>query len=173
MKRILLFFLLIAMTEVSGQNEFAAAAFYSDFKKIYHDAQSGFNLYKGEKRSSDFEELATEFNTKQLLPLADSGKIVFPNSDNRPFVVYFFEPHKLRLKIDQRAMYLREALQIAFEKPLFLRAETILVNNHPFTNSYLFTDPEDNRPGQAEFRLSIYYKDKLYHLSLEIRGKNE
>lgn len=173
MKRILLFFLLIAMTEVSGQNEFAAAAFYSDFKKIYNDAQAGFNAYKGEKRSSEFEELATEFNTKQLLPLADSGKIVFPNSDNRPFVVYFFEPHKSRLKIDQRAMYLREAVQIAFEKPLFLRTETILFNNHPFTNSYLFTDAEEARPGQAEFRMSIYYKDKQYHLSFEIRGKNE
>lgn len=171
MKRTFLFFILFGFLEVFGQNEFAATAFYSDLKKIYIDAQSGFNVYKGEKRSSDFEELATEFKTKQLLPLADSGKIVFPNSDNRPFVVYFFEPHKLRLKVDQRAMYLREAVQIAFEKPLFLRAETILVNNHPFTNSYLYKDAEEARPGQAEFRMSIYYKDKLYHLSLEIRGK--
>ena len=171
MKRVILFFLLFNLTEVFGQNEFAATAFYKDFKKIYDDAQSGFFNYKGEKRKSEFDELAAEYKVKFLIPLADSGKIVFPNSDNRPYVVYFFEPGKTRLKVDQRAMNLREAVQIAYEKPLFMRAETILIDNHPFTNSYLFTDPEETRSGQAEFRMSIFYKDKKYFLSFEIRGK--
>lgn len=171
MKRILLFFLLFNLSEVFGQNEFAATAFYKDFKKIYNDAQAGFVNYKGAKRISEFEELATEYKVKLLLPLADSGKIVFPVSDNRPYVIYFFEPGKTRLKVDQRAMNLREAVQIAFEKPLYLRTETNLINNHPFTNSYFFTDPDETRSGQAEFRMSIYYKEKKYFLSFEIRGK--
>ena len=78
MKRIILFFLLLAVTEVYGQNEFAAEGFYSDFKKIYQDARAGFVQYKGEKRKSEFEELAAEYNVKLLLPLADSGKNYFP-----------------------------------------------------------------------------------------------
>ena len=82
MKRIILFFLLLAVSEVYGQNEFAAAAFYADFKKIYEDAQAGFVNYKGDKRKSEFEELATEYKVKLLLPLADSGKIVFPVSES-------------------------------------------------------------------------------------------
>lgn len=173
MKRILLFFMLFALAEVKGQNEFAANAFYNDFKKIYSDAQSGFTEYKGDKQKSEFEELATEFKVKLLLPLADSGKIVFPVSGNRPYVVYYFEPGKLRLKVDQRALNLRDAILIAYEKPLYSRTETIMINDHPFTNSYFFTNPDETRSGQAEFRMSIYYKDKKYFLAFEIRGRNQ
>ena len=72
------------------QNEFAASAFYTDFKKIYEDAKGGFVTYKGDKRNSEFEELASEYKVKLLLPLADSGKIVYPVSGNNPFVVFYF-----------------------------------------------------------------------------------
>ena len=61
-----------------AQNEFAAAAFYKDFQKIYADAQQGFIQYKGVKKKSELPELTDEFKVKILLPLADSGKLVFP-----------------------------------------------------------------------------------------------
>lgn len=173
MKRIILFFLLFAVSEVYGQNEFAATAFYTDFKKIYEDAQAGFVNYKGEKKNSEFEELATEYKVKLLLPLADSGKIVFPVSDNRPYAIYYFEPSKVRLKVDLRAMNLRDAVISVFDQPLYSRTETTIINNHPFTNSWYFTDPAETRSAQAAFRMNIYFNAGKYYLSFEIRGKNQ
>jgi len=171
MKRILLFFLLFTVSEVYGQNEFAATAFYTDFKKIYQDAQTGFVNYKGDKRKSEFEELATEYKVKLLLPLADSGKIVFPVSVNRPYVVYFFEPSKARLKVDQRSTDLRDAVFSVFDQPLYSRTETTMINNHPFTNSWYFTDPLETRSAMAVFRMNIYFNEGKYYLAFEIRGK--
>jgi len=173
MKRIILFFLLFTVSEVYGQNEFAAIAFYTDFKKIYDDAQAGFVNYTGGKRKSEFEDLAAEYHVKLMLPLADSGKIVFPLSDNRPYVVYYFEPSRVRLKVDQRAVNLRDAVLSVFDQPLYVRSETYLINNHPFTNSLYFTDPAETRSAQATFRMTIYFNDGKYFLSLEIRGKKE
>ena len=171
MKRIILFALLFFISEVNVQNEFAANAFYTDFKKIYEDAQAGFVTYKGDRRKSEFEELATEFKTKLLLPLADSGKIVFPLAGNPPYVVYYFEPSKVRLKVDQRAMNLRDALLNVFDQPLYSRTETTIINDHPFTNSCYFTDPAETRSAWAAFRMNIYYNEGKYILAFEIRGK--
>jgi hypothetical protein len=171
MKRIILFFLLFTVSEVYGQNEFAATAFYSDFKKIYNDAQAGFVMYKGDKKKSEFEELETEYKVKLLLPLADSGKIVFPVSGSSPYVVYFFEPEKVRLKVDQRALNLRDAILSIFDQPLYSRAETSIINDHPFTNSYYFTDPAEIRSAMAIFRMNIYFNEGKYNLAFEIRGK--
>ncbi|MFZ1260928.1 MAG: hypothetical protein WAQ93_10635, partial [Chitinophagaceae bacterium] len=70
MKRMLILFLLFVLTRANAQNEFAATAFYTDFKKIFADAQAGFTDCKGIKRKSDFEELATEYYAKLMLPLA-------------------------------------------------------------------------------------------------------
>lgn len=173
MKRVILFFLVFTVSEVYGQNEFAAAAFYADFKKIYEDAQAGFVNYKGDKRKSEFEELAIEYKVKLLLPLADSGKIVFPVSGNLPYVVYYFEPEKVRLKVDQRAMNLRDALLSVFDKPLYARTETSIINNRPFTNSWYFTDPAETRSAWAAFRMNIYFNEGKYCLAFEIRGKNK
>ncbi len=171
MKRIILFFPLFIMSEVDGQNEFAATAFYTDFKKIYEDAQAGFVNYKGDRRKSEFEELATEYKVKLLLPLADSGKIVFPLSGNRPYVVYYFEPSKVRLKVDQRAMNLRDALLTVFDQPLYARTETSIINNYPFSNTWYFTDPAETRLASAAFRMNIYFNEGKYNLLFEIRGK--
>lgn len=171
MKRIILFFLLFTLSEVYGQNEFAATAFYTDFKKIYEDAQAGFVNYKGDRRKSEFEELAMEYKVKLLLPLADSGKIVFPLSGNRPYVVYYFEPSKVRLKVDQRAMNLRDAFLTVFDQPLYTRTETTIINDHPFTNSWYFTDPAETRFAWAAFRMNIYFNEGKYNLAFEIRGK--
>lgn len=172
MKRIILFLLVFNVAAAFGQNEFAATVFYTEFKKIYADAQAGFVAYKGDKRKSEFEELATEYKIKLLLPLADSGKIVIPVS-GKPYVIYFFEPDKVRLKVDQRGAYLRDAVLTAFEKPLYARTETSIVNNYPLTNAWYFTDPNEARSSFAAFRMSIYYTTGRYYLSFEIRGRNE
>jgi len=171
MKRIFLFFLTITASDAFAQNEFAATVFYTEFKKIHADAQSGFITYKGDRRKSEFEELAAEYKVKMLLPLADSGKIVVPVSGN-PYAVYYFEPDKVRLKVDQRATNLRDAMLIAFEKPLYGRTETVVANNYPLTTAYYFTDPNESRSSLAAFKMSIYYSAGKYYLSLEVRGKN-
>src|SRR5258705_11435520 len=114
MKRIWTFlFILLPVTGYS-QDEFASTAFYNDLKKVFADAQQGFTSFKGEKRKSEFEELATEYKVKFLLPLTDSGKVVFPKTD-RPFVIYYFECNRNRLKVDQRAMSLRDAIVTTYD----------------------------------------------------------
>ena len=120
---------------------------------------------------SEFEELAIEYKVKLLLPLADSGKIVFPVSGTNPYVVYFFESDKVRLKVDQRATNLRDAILTVFDKPLYARTETSIINNRPFTNSWYFTDPAETRSAFAAFRVNIYFNEGKYYLAFEIRGK--
>lgn len=160
-----------AVTRGHTQNEFAATAFYQEFKKISADAQSGFSACKGTKRKAEYAELAEEYRAKLMLPLADSGKVVVPKEGN-PYVIYYFEPDKVRLKVDQRGMNLRDAISTAWEKPLYTRAETSLVNNYPFTSMLYFSQPEETRFKEALFRQLVYYRDGKYFLSLEIRGKN-
>src|SRR5690349_8335473 len=142
MKRIWTFLFILIAANAYSQDEFASTAFYDDLKKIYADAQHGFTNFKGEKRISEFEELAKEYNITFLLPLADSGKIVYPNTGN-PYVVYYFEPNKNRLKVDQRAMSLRDAIVTSYNKTLYLVSETSVINEHPFTNTWLFTSPDE------------------------------
>lgn len=164
--------LLFVLTKATAQNEFAATAFYDEFKKIYADGQTGFTDCKGVKRNSGFEELATEYRAKEMLPLADSGKIVFP-VNGIPYAIYYFEPSKMRLVVDQRGANLRDAVALVFDKPLYSRTSTTMVNNHPLTNTLYFTSPDEDRYAAALFRQSIYYEDGKYFLSFEIRGKKE
>lgn len=171
MKRIILFVLSLTASDAFAQNEFAATVFYTEFKKIHSDARAGFVTFRGDKRRGEYEELAAEYKVTMLLPLADSGKIVVPLSGT-PYVVYYFEPAKARLKVDQRATYLRDAVLIAFDKPLYARTETMMVNNHLLTNAFYFTDPQETRSSAAAFKMSIYYNAGKYYLSFEIRGKN-
>jgi hypothetical protein len=171
MKSFILFLLLVTTTGVYSQNEFAARAFYKDLQKIYADGQTGFATYKGKKLKSPFEEIVDEYTITLLLPLADSGKIVLPVNGN-PYAVFYFEPDKVRLRVDQRGADLRDALVTAFGKPLFARTETTMVDNRALTNTYCFTDANESRNANALFRISIYYNNNKYYLSLEIRGKN-
>ena len=166
----LILFLLFVFTQANAQNEFAATAFYNEFKKIYIDGQRGFAACKGVKRNAEFEELATEYRAIMMLPLADSGKVVFPISGN-PYVIYYFEPDKVRLIVDQRGANLRDAIALAFNKPLYSRTTTTIVDNRPFTSTLYFTDPGEEKYSAAIFRQCIYYTDGKYFLSLEIRGK--
>lgn len=168
----LILFLLFVNTRANAQNEFAATAFYNDIILVFEDAQTGFTFCKGAKRYSEFEELAAEYQTKLMLPLADSGKIFFPVNGN-PFVVYYFEPDKSRLTIDLRGVNLRDAIMIALNKPLVSTTETTIINNHPFTNTLFFRELDERIPSNAIFRQRIYFKNGLYYLSIEIPGKNE
>jgi len=164
----ILFFLIT--THLQGQNEFAATAFYNEFRKIYADAQEGFVKNKGAKKMSEFEDLVDEYKVKWLLPLADSGKIVFPVT-GIPYVLYYFEPSKTRLKVDQRGVYLRDAVSTAFNKPLYTITETTMINNYPYSDTWYFTEQGESRKSFAAFRQTIFYNNGKYHLSFEIRGK--
>jgi len=170
MKKLLAVICLLGPVAANAQSEFASASFYQDFKKIYTDGQTGFTAYKGAPLKSEYPELQTEYKVKPSLPPADSGKLVFP-VNGHPYAVYYFEPFKNRIKTDQKALGLREAIITAYEQPLYVRTETKMVDNKAFTNSYFFSGPDDNKVSQALFRTSIYYKDDKYYLLLEIKGK--
>lgn len=170
MKKLCLLFLFCAATRGHTQNEFAATAFYQEFKKIAADAQTGFSACKGTKRKAEYAELAEEFRAKLMLPLADSGKVVVPKEGN-PYVIYYFEPDKVRLKVDQRGLNLRDAISTAWGQPLYTRAETSIVNNYPFTSMLYFSKPDESGFKEALFRQLVYYREGKYFLSLEIRGK--
>ena len=167
---LIILWLIAGVIRVNGQNEFAANAFYSEFKKIYDDAIHGFAISKGELRESEYPGLVTEYKVKLMLPLADSGKIAEPVK-GRPYVIYYFEPDKLRLKVDQKGANLRDAILIALDRPLYSRAETILVDGHPLTNTWYFLNESETRHNEAAFQLSIYYSKNKYYLSLSIRGQ--
>lgn len=169
MKGVLFLICLTGILKVFGQDEFAASAFYNEFKKIYADAKNGFAENKGSERWSEFPGLTKEYNVNMLLPLADSGKIV-ESAKGRFYVIYFFEPGKVRLKVDQRAAYLRNAIVAALEQPLYARTETLLINNKSLSNSWYFTDPNETNKAAALFKISIFYKNKKYYLTLELNA---
>lgn len=170
MRQGLTIFLSLLFSHLYGQNEFAATSFYNEFRKIYADAQEGFAKNKGPKKISDFEDLVDEHKVKWLLPLADSGKIVFPVTGT-PYALYYFEPSKTRLKVDQRGAYLRDAVSTAFNKPLYTITETTTINNFPYSDTWYFTEQGESRKPFAAFRQTIFYRNGKYHLSFEIRGK--
>jgi hypothetical protein len=154
----------------SSQNEFAATAFYRDLHKIMDDAMLGFLQNKGKPVTSEFEGLTEEFRVKWMLPLADSGKIVFPKT-SYPYVLYYFEPAKQRLVTDQKGANLRDAIALATNKPLYTRSETILIDNVPVTNTWIFDKENESLKSQALYLLSIYKMDSKYYLSLQINGR--
>lgn len=172
MKRVLFLFLIFSIFKVNAQNEFTATAFYNDFQKIYKDAQEGFLKYKGDLRLEDSNQLYSEYKVKLLLPLADSGKIVVRGS-GIPFVIYYFEPEKMRLKVDQRGAHLIDAVLNVLKVQLIARTETTIVDKYPFTNSWYFIDPNEKKLALAAFKMSIYFLNGKYNLSFEIRGMNQ
>lgn len=170
MKGYLLLIFLTGIVKVFGQNEFAATAFYNEFKRIYTDATNGFIENKGSEKVSEFPELTKEYKVKMMLPLADSGKIVEP-AKGSSYVVYFFEPDKVRLKVDQRGAHLQDAILTSINQPLYAKTETLIIDNKPLSNTWYFTDPGETKTAAAAFKLSIYFNEGRYFLSLEIRGK--
>ena len=170
MKRILVLFLLITASCCYAQNEFAATAFYNEFKKIYADGQEGFSNCRGIQYKTVFDAIQTEYRVKCILPLADSGKLVIPQK-TKPYAIYYFEPDKVRLKIDQLGVNLRDAVMTAFGQPLYSRSETYMVENNPFNNTLFFAQSNEERFSDALFRQCIYYSNGKYFLSFEIFGK--
>lgn len=166
----LILFQFFVLTQAMGQSEFAATAFYNGFKKIYSDAQEGFSGCMGVPLKTSYESIQSEYRLKCNLPLTDSGKLVVP-LNGRPYAIYYFEPDKLRLKVDQRSVNLREAIVTAFGEPLFARTETTLVNNHPFSCTHYFANPDDDSTAKALFRQTVYYENGKYYLTLEFWGK--
>jgi hypothetical protein len=170
MKKWILAIFLIPNLTVFGQNEFGATAFYSDFNKVYSDGQTGFSTLKGGIQTEFSSDLSKVYDIKIILPLADSGKIIVPTS-GIPYAIYYFEPEKVRLKADQRGVNLRDAIAFAYDKPLFARTETQIIDNHPFTNSWYFDKPDEANCKNAVFKMSIYFYNSEYYLTLEIMGK--
>jgi hypothetical protein len=170
MKKLVFICSLFLLKQAAGQNEFAATAFYNEFKKISADANMGFPKNKGKSRPSEFENLTEEYTAKLLLPLADSGKIVFPQK-GMPYAYYYFEPGKHRLAVDQRAANLKDAIAIAANKVLYTRTETILVDNTPFSSTWFFETGTETRPSRALYVMNIYRKKNLYCLTLQINGQ--
>jgi hypothetical protein len=162
---------MLFITAVHSQNEFAATAFYNEFKKIYADAQNGFILNKGVKKNAQYAELADEFKIKINLMLADSGKVVVPKNGNRPYALYYFEPAKSRLKVDQRGLNLREAIGTAYAKQLFARTETKVIDEKVYADTYFYDKEDITDKKAALFRISIFPNDTKYYLTLEIRGQ--
>ena len=163
---------LFALASAGAQNDFATNSFYNQFKKVYDDAQNGFPNAKGDKRKAQFEELAAEYRVKLMLPMADSAKLVIPTATaGNPYIIYYFEADRSRLKVDQRAIDLREAVTIAFNKPLYARTETTVVKEKPLSNTSYFED--EKMEGPALFRQSIYYQSGKYYLTFEMKGKRQ
>jgi hypothetical protein len=171
MKSSLLFIAFLSLhAVVKAQNEFAANGFYRDLVKISEDAQLGFPENRGKKITSRYESLNEEYQPNWPLPLADSGRVVFPKT-MQPFVVYYFEPAKHRLPVDQKGSNLRDAIAMAIKKPLFSRSETILVGNVPVTNTWIFDTENESRHSAALYLLSVYQQNGKFYLSLQINGK--
>ena len=169
MKRWFLFILVFSFSKSFSQNEFAASVFYNDFKKIHADALQGFSKYKGSKKQGGNNTAGEEYRIKLLLPLADSGHIVFPSID-KPYAEFFFQTANTKKQIDQRAVNLREALLTAYEQPLSTRTESSMTKGNIFSNTYFFTNQEDK---PAIFKISIYQLDKRYYLTLRMMGNKE
>lgn len=167
---LLLIFMLAFATSLFSQNEFAARAFYTDFIIICEDAANGFSSLKGKERISEYPGLTKEYEINLLLPLADSAKIIIAEN-KKPQAIFYFEPSKLRLKTDQKGANLREAITIAYGKPLSARTETFLVDDTPVSNTWFFEGTDEQPKQQALFIIGIYNREELYYLSLQINGK--
>jgi hypothetical protein len=75
--RNLLIILLIISFRANAQNEFAATAFYNDFRNVATDASKGFHSLKGEA----IRHRVNEYQLKEMLPLADSGSVIITSSE--------------------------------------------------------------------------------------------
>ena len=170
MKWALLLVFSLFLSRSIAQSEFAATGFYDDFRKFYADARTGFTTYRGTLRDSSTAVPFREYHSLLILPLADSGKIVIPVKGTS-YAEFIFEPARSRLKIDQRAMDLRDAILASVGIPLYCRTETFMVEERPMTNMWLFIDPGETRNSMAAFRISIYFSEGKYFISLVIKGQ--
>lgn len=172
MKTAFLFSFMICFSFAYSQNEFAAVSFYKAFRKVNDDARNGFSETRGDRLKSTFEDLHEEYKVTVMLPLADSGKLIVPAGGN-PRVSYYFEPEKKKQKVDERAVHLRDAILVAYEKPLFARTITTTLGKRVQSDTYLFAEDHntDIHVSKALYRISVYYKHGKYQLVLDIQGQ--
>lgn len=171
MKRILSILFFALPVYVFAQSEFAASSFYNTLKKIKEDGEKGFATCKGQKIKSPYEDLEDAYKAKLMLPLADSGKVVFPVS-GPIYAVYFFEPEKKLVDIEKRASNLREAVGTANGGILYSKTTTTKIHDYINSNTYIYLTENETDTRKALYRISIYHVKKRYYLFLEIRGKN-
>lgn len=169
MKRLLSLIAICLSQSLIAQNEFSAKVFYSDFNKVCEEGKNGFIGLAGKEKNSQFPGLTREFSVKMLLPLADSGKLVF-SEVSRPYVIFYFEPSKSRLKTDQKGTDLREAITIAMNRPVCSRTETVLVEDDPVSNTWFFDGNAELSKAEAICLISVYSVKNLYYLTLQING---
>lgn len=169
MKRLLLLFAVCFSSSLIAQNEFSAKAFYTDFNKVCEEAKRGFQDITGKEKISEFPGLTKEYAVKLILPLADSGKVIFPDF-SRPYALYYFEPSRNRLKTDQKGADLREAIIIAMNRPVCTRTETTLVADIPVSNTWFFEGNNESAKTEAICQISIFSRNNLYYLTLQING---
>lgn len=168
MRVIFILIFLSLLNEVKAQNEFAAKAFYSDFNKIYADAMTGFREYRGVRRKNRPQE----FETKLMLPLADSGRIVHALTDE-PYAEFFFEPSRKKSDADKRSLNLREALVNAIGKPIYTRTESSTFKNITHSTTYFYTDSSHVDANKVAFVSRIYPQNNKYQMCFRIVGKKE
>lgn len=104
-----------------------------------------------------------------LLPLADSGKLVF-SEVSRPYVIFYFETSKSRLKTDQKGTELKDAITIAMDRPVCSHTETVLVEDDPVSNTWFFDGNAELSKTEAICLISVYRIKNLYYLTLQING---
>lgn len=170
-KSFTLFFILISLNSL-GQNEFAASSFYNAIKKLQEDGKNGFTAYKGVKLKSEFEEMNDEFKVTILLPLADSGKIIIPETGN-PYALYYFETEKKKKNVDERSLNLREAIVTAYDQPLYAKTITTTVNDKIFSDTYLYTGQNETHTSTALMQINVFHKNDKYYLTLRILGRRQ
>ena len=171
MKKVLLLTFVFSFSIAYGQNEFAANAFYNEFKKLHNDAQAGFVNYKGSKLNNTvFPGLIDEYAIQHLLPLADSGKLVFPIT-GYPYAEFYFQPGKTLDEANQRAVNLRQAILTAYGNPLYIRTETSRIKEFTFSNTLFFTDPNETNPIFSVFKSSVFREGNKYYITFRVIGR--
>lgn len=168
MKSWLVLLCLVAVAPVSAQNEYAGSAFYNELRQITADARDSFSRNKGKELPATYPEFAKEYKAKLPLLLSDSARIIFPINGNTPFARYYFESSKTRLRADQRALDLREAVLAAYPKPLQTRSETNMTGDKVYGNTWFFENGTEDKQ-KAIYRISLFPGGSGYIVTLEIR----
>ena len=171
MKKGILVLLISLSLKSAAQNEFAATAFYTSLREFYTDAQNGFVVSKGTKIPENPNTFTDEYSVKSLLPLADSGKIVWPLLGN-PYVVFYLETAKRIEEAEKRAGNLREVIEKVFNQRFFIMTESRREGASYFTDSYFYTNQQETRKFKACFRITVLSENNRYKMQFEIRGND-
>jgi hypothetical protein len=162
--------LLVSLSvKATAQNEYAATAFYTALQEMCDDANHGFILYKGEKMPENRNSYTDEYFLKTMLPLADSGKIIWP-LELPPYAIFYMEPARKAEDAEKRAGNLRAVIEKVYNEPLYVRTESKTPDGRFKTDSWFYTRKNESRKAFAAFHISVYYSGSRYNVVLEIRS---